>query len=210
MMKRKRRPLPTQEELTCEWCGKIMKRRAAVPKHKMFCKKRPVNAPTHKDTVIERRQRVYELRMRGFPVATIAGTVGIAVGTVMSDLDAIQDNVIEHLKNTPKSKLIVQELMKADHFEDQMKFQYYSTNDTDPGVKLGYAKAFMEMWRNKVDKMMSLGLLPKQAEQIELEVTGMNLTSMTMQQLDELYQKELKEYMELRAQHERERDSAKS
>jgi len=209
-MKPKRKPPPTQEQLTCEWCGKVMKRRAAVPKHKMFCKKRPDNTPTHKETVLARRQRVYELRMRGFPVNTIAGTVGVSHNTVISDLDAIQDNVIEHLKNTPKSKLIVQELMKADHFEDQMKFQYYSTNDTEPGVKLGYAKAFMEMWRNKVDKMMNLGLLPKQAEQIELEVTGLNLSSMTMQQLDELYHKELKEYMELRSQHERERDSAKS
>jgi len=95
--------------------------------------------------IASRRQKIYDFRIRGISPANMAKTLSISERTVFNDLRVVQDNVIDHLKNTPKINMIVTELMTAERMEDEVRSEYFTTPSSSPIAKNQFFRSWLDI-----------------------------------------------------------------
>lgn len=178
--------------LKCKYCGKAFKGRGGAGKHEKTCASHPQFAVVPKvpipkaqadEAIWKCRYQVYDLRTRGISPTAIASALGIKIGTVFDDWKELTENVIEHLRNTPKLNLVVNELMKAEKMEDDIRTEYFGRPSTQPMAKSALFGKWVDIWERKIEKMQAFGLLPRQPDQLEVVLKGQAVTALTMEQL---------------------------
>jgi hypothetical protein len=195
----------------CAFCGGVFMNKGAQKKHELGCNANPnikkgLDQMKNKNEQIEdvlwqRRYRVYDLKTRGISSAAIAKVMGVSIRTVYDDWDFMTDNVLEQLRNTPKEKIIVRELMSASKMEDEVMSLFYGVSSDNPIAKANLAGRWHDLWKERITKMQQFGILPKTADQMRVEFseTRENLSKKTTEELLTEHANILKKIAEIKA-----------
>lgn len=137
-----------------------------------------------KEKIEERRRQVWDLVVRGTPMAVMAGALGVHRNTVLNDLSVLRERHRELIADVDVETEIGDAVAKYDDLF-QLALQQYHMTDKDgaKGQLLGNA---LQALSQKVRFLVEVGVLPKAVQEVtaKLIVEGVDLEKAS---LDELY-----------------------
>lgn len=132
----------------------------------------------------EKLEKVFELKIRGIPVSTIAKAVGVDVNTVYRYLKQYAEEYRQRIEQEPAANLISESLAWLDKIEGVCLFEAHQTSsevsEIDPRTgevtkkpingktkeKISWIQAAMKAREQKLKLMLDTGVLPREPDRL--------------------------------------------
>ena len=124
------------------------------------------------DKAIElRRVDVVRRRLRGETISSIADSLGCSVSTVNNDLKAIRDSNNSAVRGFNQEDYIGDTLQTFKKIEEESWMQVFAL-DTGDSRKAKFLDSIRSTRKEAIKLLQSSGLLHKEAEKVEIQVTS--------------------------------------
>jgi len=118
-----------------------------------------------------RRIEVIRRRLRGETIIAIADTLGCSVGTINNDIKAIRDSNAELVSQFSQKDYVGETLQTFQKIEEEAWRQVFAL-DVGDSRKAKFLDSIRSTRKEAIKLLQSSGLLHKEAEKVEVQVTS--------------------------------------
>ena len=118
-----------------------------------------------------RRIEVIRRRLRGETITTIADALGCSVGTINNDIKAIRDSNAELVSQFSQKDYVGETLQTFQKIEEEAWRQVFAL-DVGDSRKAKFLDSIRSTRKEAIKLLQSSGLLHKEAEKVEVQVTS--------------------------------------
>ncbi|MBI4370000.1 MAG: helix-turn-helix domain-containing protein [Elusimicrobia bacterium] len=145
------------DQFTCKQCGKFFGNEELLRDHQIACGK-------PKLSLEERREKVFDLKLRGLSVRLIGQVIGLPPATVYDDLEAVRNENVTSL--TEDRKKFLGDFLAQMNFMARSLMRDYFDNPKDSAARYAAASRWLVLIEEQRKFNQDIGILPRDPDDL--------------------------------------------